>query len=149
MLQLAVILLFWLSNDRPHMTDTTLLAQANREALIRLVRMESYIIRAFAAGASVTPQQKAAISHHAVMATVLMNPERAWRSRPQALAMVAECLRRFCLRRELNAGDVQSAMGAIEASWDLDHDLTLTGCGGEMREAFDLWIEDLNERGRD
>jgi hypothetical protein len=131
------------------MTDTTLLAQANREALIRLVRMESNVIAAFAAGPAVTPLQKANITHEVVMSTVLMNPERAWRSRPQALALVAETLRRFCLRREINAGDVRCAMGAIEASWDLDPELTLTGCGGEMREAFDLWIEELTERGRD
>lgn len=128
------------------MTDTNLHELANREAVIRLVRMESHVISAYAAGKTVTPLQKANITHEVVMSTVLMNPERAWRSRPQALAAVALALRSFCTRREINADDVRCAMGAIEASWELDPDLTLTGCGGEMREAFDLWMEQLAER---
>lgn len=77
--------------------------------------MESNIIAAFAAGASITPLQKAKFTHEVVMSTVLMNPERAWRSRPQALALVAETLRRYCLRREINAGEVCCVMGTIEA----------------------------------
>lgn len=134
--------------DRHPMTNTNLQELANREAAIRLVRMESHIIAAFAAGASVTPLQKANITHEVIMSTVLMNPERAWRSRPQALAAVAEAMRKFCTRREINAIDVRCAMGAIEASWELDPALTLTGCGGEMRESFDLWLEALTERAR-
>lgn len=129
-------------------TTTNLLAEANRQAVIRLTRMESHIIKAYAAGGAVTPLQKADIAHEVVISTVLMNPERAWRSRPQALAAVAETLRSFCLRRELNADDLRCAMAAIEASWTLDADLTLTACGGEMRESFDLWMEELTERAR-
>lgn len=121
---------------------------AHRTGVINLVKMESAVITAFAHGEGLPPMLKAGITNHAITGTALLRHDYAWKSRTGALAAIATSIRRFCFRRELTPADIHCAMGAIEAAWELDPDLTLTQCGGEMREAFDLWIEELTERER-
>lgn len=118
----------------------------NEEALRHLLRMEAAVIVAHRAGVAATPMQRCEIGNEALQATALMSMPYTWRSRPVALAMVAEQARILNGRREITHDDVESMMKAIEESWSLDPDVHLTKIPGEEREAFDLCMEDLSER---
>jgi len=120
--------------------------KCNEQALRHLMRFEVAVITAFRVKAASAIEQRFAIGQEASSATVLAGLPSPWRSRPQALPAVAAQARIINARREITHEDVSCMMSAIEASWDLDPDLTLGANGGEKREPFGLWMEQLTER---
>lgn len=120
--------------------------KCNDQALRHLLRFESAVITAFRVKDAFATELRHAIGREALEATALAGLPSPWRSRPQCLLVVAEQVRILNARREITAEDVACMMSAIEASWGLDPDITLGANGGELREPFDLWVEQLTER---
>lgn len=127
--------------------DTTdLQTKCNEQALRHLLRFEAAVITAFRVKDAFSTQVRRMIAQEAQSATALAGLPCPWRSRPMAILVVAEQARVISTCREYTDGDVDCMMKAIEASWTLDPDVTLSSNSGEQREAFDLWVEELTDR---
>lgn len=117
-----------------------------QEALRHLVRFEAAVVALHRAGEQATAEQRFAVANGALAASMLMNPAFTWRSRPQALAHIADAVRKICARKAPSPSDVAVMMSALEASWRFDPDVRLDALPPEAREEFEQRLQDLHGR---